>query len=258
MNIRPWRLLLAPVLCASLMPVRAAAPDWAAIVGSYPQPGTAQAREEAAILLWLQDTRTRADLARVQAGHPDLDLFLAAAGASWGASSYPGTKALLKQAREDMKPVVAGLKASFARPRPHVTDPALDPALPDDGSFSFPSKHATEGTLFASLLAQVDPYDRVAMTEEGRLIGDDRAMAGAHWPSDVMAGQKLGKAFATYWLGLAENAGLCQDAAAEWNGAKSGGRRGYLSMGTRSSAGGMSELTWASAGSLVRCRLSSR
>ena len=218
MRVRHWSLLIALALGASHVPVRAGEPDWTVIAGSYPQPGSRQAQDEAAILLWLQDTRTRADLARVEAeNHPDLGSFLDAVGSSWAASAYPATKALLKQAKEAMKPVVASLKAGFARPRPHSTDPALAPALPDDGSFSFPSKHATEGTLFAAILVQLDPYDQIALAEQGKLIGDDRAMAGLHWPSDVEAGQRLGQAFAAYWLALPGNAQLFQDAAAEWN-----------------------------------------
>ena len=50
--------------------------------------------------------------------------------------------------------------------------------------------------------------------------GDDRAMAGVHWPSDVLAGQRLGQIFAAYWLGLPENAQMIQDASAEWNNPK--------------------------------------
>jgi membrane-associated phospholipid phosphatase len=272
LHTRHWRFLIALVLWASLTPARAAmaaVPDWTGIVGSYPRPGTRQAQDETAIMFWLQDTRTRADIARVQVeNHPDLGCFLGAVGSSWGASAYPGTKALLKQAKEDMKPVVAALKASFARPRPHVTDPALVPVLPDDGSFSFPSRHATEGVLFAAILVQLDPYDQVALAEEGKLIGDDRTMAGMHWPSDVEAGQRLGQAFALYWLALPGNAELFQAAAAEWNPYRTrapgpGGeplalRGDYFSMGTMSSADGMSVPIWLSAASLVRCRLSSR
>jgi len=226
---RHWSPLVALVLaCASFVPARAAQPwasavepDWPSVAGTYPAVGSLQSQEEDAILHWLQDTRTRADVDRVEVeSHPDLDCFLNAIRSSWGASAYPTTKALLKQAKEDVKPVVTALKASFGRPRPHVTDPTLTPALPDDGSLSFPSKHAAEGDLFAAILIQLDPGEGVSLAEEGKLIGDDRAMAGVHWPSDVLAGQRLGQIFAAYWLGLPENAQMIQDASAEWNNPK--------------------------------------
>jgi membrane-associated phospholipid phosphatase len=94
--------------------------------------------------------------------------------------------------------------------------------LPPDGSFAFPSKHATEGVLFASILVQLDPPDQAALLEEGRLIGDDRTMAGLHWPSDVTAGQRLGKAYAAYWLALPENGGMLQAAYGEWSQPRNG------------------------------------
>jgi hypothetical protein len=215
-----WRSLLAAALvcCLAPLPAAQAAPDWPAIAGTYPQLGSLPSREELAIMHWLQDTRTRADVARADVeSHPDLDGFLGALGGSADASDYPATVALLKQAKDDMKPVVKALKAQFGRPRPFVSDTTLAPALPEAESCSFPSKHATEGILFASLLSQLDPADQATLLEEGGLIGNDRVMAGLHWPSDVAAGQRLGKAFAAYWLGLPENAGLLEDAAAEWN-----------------------------------------
>jgi acid phosphatase (class A) len=113
---------------------------------------------------------------------------------------------------------VAGLKEGFRRPRPHVAEPRLSPALPDDDAFSFPSRHAAVGALFAALLARLDPADPVALAEEGRLIGTDRVLAGLHWPSDVEAGRRVGTAFAGWWTALPGNRGLVQDAAAEWSG----------------------------------------
>lgn len=226
-----WHPMLAAALaCAiagplpSAQPAQPVSPDWSAVAGTYPALGTLASKEELAILHWLQDTRTRADVARVGVeSHPDLDQFLAAIGSPSDASAYPGTVALLKQAKDDMKEVVRTLKTTFGRPRPYTTDPTLTPALPPDGSFSFPSKHATEGILFASILIRLDPPDQTALLEEGRLIGDDRPMAGLHWPSDVTAGQRLGRAYAAYWLALPENAGLFQAAYGEWSQAQAGG-----------------------------------
>ncbi len=225
--MRPLRLISPLVLvlaCASsaflpaAQPFPAATdPDWTAIVGGYPGLGTPQSQQELAILHWLQDTRIPAEVARagVESG-PDLALFLDALGSAGEASDYPGTVALLKQARHDLKPVVAALKQHFSRPRPYVTDPTLTPALPEDDKYSFPSKHAALGTLFAALLIQLDPADQDLLAREGKLIGDDRVMAGLHWPSDDTAGRRLGKAFATHWLALPGNGQMLQDAAGEW------------------------------------------
>jgi acid phosphatase (class A) len=221
--LRLKALLVLALACAALAPLRAAPaaqdPDWAAIVGGYPQPGTPLSREELAILHWLQDTRTPADLARVQAeNEPGLDTFLGALQAPLDPSAYPATAALLRQARRDLKSVAAALKAQFDRARPVVVDPTLTPAMPPDGKPSFPSHHAALGALFAQLLSRLDPADQDGFGWEGRLIGDDRVMAGLHWPSDVLAGRRLGQAFASYWLAAPENQGLLDDAAWEFQG----------------------------------------
>ena len=225
--MKPWSLpslftlalagALTLPLAAAFPPAAPRTPDWKAIAGTYPQGGTLASLEELAILHWLQDTRTRADVARaVSEGKPDLGLFLAAIGSGADSSAFPATKAMLRAAKEDLKQVVHDLKISFARLRPYVTDPTLIPAFPDDTSFSCPSRHATEGKVFADLLAQVDPGDQAALEEEGKLIGSDRAMASVHWPSDVTAGQRLGAAFAAFWVALPGNAQWVQDASQEW------------------------------------------
>ena len=206
-------------LAAGQASALAAEPDWVAIAGTYPSLGTAQSRAELATMHWLQDTRTPADVARADVeSRPDLACFLTALGTGMDASNFPATRALLRQAERDLKPVVASLKARYDRLRPYVVDPTLVPALPEDGKPSFPSKHAALGTLFATLLIQLDPADRDALAGEGKLIGDDRVMAGLHWPSDDTAGQRLGKAFASYWLAWPGSAQMLQDAAWEWTG----------------------------------------
>jgi len=220
---------------AWVMPLGAfqpAAPDWVAVVGTYPALDTPASRRELAFMHRLQATRTPRDVARAEAGsRPDLGYFLDALGSPLDPEGMPGTVALLRQARRDLKPVVAQLKADFARPRPYTVDATLDPALPTDGSFSFPSKHAALGVLYGSLLSLLDPPDRDALMREGRRIGDDRVMAGLHWPSDDVAGQRLGQAFATWWLALPENTRMLQDAAGEWAQAPGSSRPGARGPG---------------------------
>jgi hypothetical protein len=213
-----FSLILSAAPAPAASAVRSADPDWGAVAGGYPAPGSPAAREELATLHRLQDQRTPADVDRIlRESHPDLGLFLDAIGGP-DPSDYPATRALLKQAKRDLKPVVAALKDRFRRIRPFQADPTLHPALDPDGSFSFPSKHAALGTLFADLLIRLDPADAEALAGEGRLIAADRVLAGLHWPSDVRAGQHLGEAFARDWLARPDLAWMVQDAAAEWAG----------------------------------------
>jgi hypothetical protein len=220
-------ILAAAVACCAAVVSYAADPDWAAVVGPYPQPGTLEAREDLAIVLWLQRSRTAADVNRARSeGTPSLGCFahdlkpgLGAGGSMTGAvlelSAYPRTAELLAEAKADMIPVVMSLQTLFARPRPFVAFPAVAPALPLPSTFSYPSCHAAVGALYAQILAQFVPMNREIIVERGALLGDDRVLGGVHYPSDVTAGQKLGKAFATSWITAhrEEIVGVC---GAEW------------------------------------------
>jgi hypothetical protein len=50
----------------------------------------------------------------------------------------------------------------------------------------------------------------------GKRIGADHVLAGLEWPSDVAAGQALGRAFATWWINNPEHMPLFKAACAEW------------------------------------------
>lgn len=199
-------------------PAAVAQPDWAALIGPFPQPGSKRADEELAIMLWLQHTRTAAEVARALS---EVELspacFAQALGVPFDAASKPRTYALLEQVWQASRPALGPLKKQFSRPRPYLTAPALEPAVPLEKSFSYPSGHATSAMLDARILAELVPARAQALLERGAQIGYDRVMAGVHWPSDVEAGQKEGTAFAEYWLSQPEHRALVQEVrAAEW------------------------------------------
>ncbi len=56
---------------------------------------------------------------------------------------------------------------------------------------SYPSGHSTVGNLDAMILAELIPDQKDALLKRGQQIGDDRIVAGVHFPSDVEAGHKL-------------------------------------------------------------------
>lgn len=212
-----WPALLP--LPAAPPAVTAVEPDWAALIGTYPPLGSKQEDEEKAIMLWLQRTRTGADVARaVSEVQLSPALFAQVLGEGFDAASRPRTFALLEQVWLDSRSGLGPLKKRFSRPRPFLTVPALEPAVPREQSFSYPSGHATTGELFGSILAELVPASAKALLERGAQIGNDRVLGGVHWPSDVEAGQKLGSAFAAYWLGVPEHQALVAEVrAAEWH-----------------------------------------
>jgi acid phosphatase (class A) len=84
-------------------------------------------------------------------------------------------------------------------------------------SFSYPSGHATRGVLAARVLAELAPARRAELLRLGEQVGYDRVVGGVHYPSDVLAGQRLGAALADELLARPELAAeLAAVRAAEW------------------------------------------
>jgi acid phosphatase (class A) len=228
MKLLKWSSLLSlAVAGASFAPLCAAEPDWLTLVGLYPQPATVTAQSEVAIMLWLQNVRTTEDVARAQQETtPSLGCFADAIhmGATATATpqpieigDFPRTAAILEQARQDVTPVLEALTNTFLRPRPYIAYPAVVPVLPEPASFSYPSTNATLGVLYAQILCQLDPADQAALNATGNLLGTDRVLGGVHYPSDVVAGQRLGKAYATWWIDQPGHLALFQAACGEWH-----------------------------------------
>jgi acid phosphatase (class A) len=97
------------------------------------------------------------------------------------------------QLEEGLKPA----KDMFHRPRPFVDNPGLQPCEPEPRSKgSFPSSHAGTGTLFALLLDEEFPKLKDTLERRGEDFGYSRVVCGFHYPSDVEAGRKAGKALA--------------------------------------------------------------
>jgi len=188
----------------------------AAAVGAPPAAGSDEAKADLAIVLWEQERRTAADLARAAS---EEELTLAAYAEVLGDADparHPRTMALLELARNDAWAAAGPIKQRYARPRPFVADPRVRPAVALETTASFPSGHATRGVLFALLLAELRPDLREALLARGRLIGFDRVIGGVHFPSDVAAGQRLGRALFERLRPTAPYQAALQAARAEW------------------------------------------
>lgn len=90
-------------------------------------------------------------------------------------------------------------KKTYLRPRPFQFDTRIHPcAPPPSGSRSYPSSHALSGHLGACVLAKLLPDQEQTILLQGQRVGDLRALAGVHFPSDVKAGQSLGQSICEY------------------------------------------------------------
>lgn len=169
--------------------------DWTAVVGVPPAPGSVELANDVASLEWCQRTRNPMTVSEAWAGvDVSVACFQSELNANVKHGSFPELYATVATVMAQCMVVAHKVKDQFKRPRPFLTHDELHPILPKPSSYSFPSGHATRGMLTYVLLADLFPENKEALEARGRQIGDLRAAAGMHYPSDVEAGQRLGLA----------------------------------------------------------------
>ena len=123
-------------------------------------------------------------------------------------------------------------KRHWARPRPFIVNTAVErladvaPESPfsiaggyERDHTSYPSGHMTFGTACAIVLSQMVPEQRAALFERARLYGESRLIVGAHFPTDVDAGRRVGTAAAGVMLQSAQFQADLRAARAQLRGA---------------------------------------
>lgn len=174
------------------------------IIELLPDPPTAnsdETRREFQTLYDAQQTRTPKDIERAQAEDKlTVFAFKDVIGEWFTAENCPQTAALFEDMAADSKYFSNMGKDHWNRPRPYVASDRVKPVTKKEIEGSYPSGHATRGTIFAEVLAGLFPEQREALLERGREIGWDRVLAGVHYPSDVAAGRVLGHDIARQML----------------------------------------------------------
>ena len=174
--------------------------DFSVLFSAPPEAGSEQQIAESATMLHWQNRRTAEDVMRCRAeSNCDAFIFSEVLGDWFNARSLPITADLLDKTTHDLKGLIDAAKQKFDRPRPYVTDPRIHPCVELEKTFSYPSGQATCGIVWASVLSEIFPEYKERLFEVGQRIGDDQAIAGVHYPSDVAAGQKFGAEVA-HWL----------------------------------------------------------
>lgn len=101
--------------------------------------------------------------------------------------------ALLNVAIHDATIATWAAKYRYNRPRPTELDTSLTPHIPTPASPSYPSEHAATAGAAWSVLAYLFPTERAKLA---RLAGEatrSRTAAGVEFPSDGIAGLKIGQ-----------------------------------------------------------------
>lgn len=132
----------------------------------------------------------------------------------------PKTWELLLLATFDLRPGLFQLKKRFNRGRPFhfacaqgVVKPLFRPGHP-----SYPGGHAAQGEMAVLLLehgVRVKPNLVAAMRVASDRVSDNRVVAGIHFPSDAVSGQRLAEQFVPMLLASEPFQALCDEARAE-------------------------------------------
>ena len=176
--------------------------DWQAVLDPGPPLAGSKAADAdlAAVRRW-QRERTPADVERCKREDKLSPwLFADVLGPGFDHAHCPATDRLLRRAEVDSLYFADSAKQRWERPRPPKVDPGVHPVVGKQMTGSYPSSHAARGVVWAAILAQLYPDHADALRAEGKRIGDDRVVAGIHFPTDVDAGQKLGEGIAKQLL----------------------------------------------------------
>jgi hypothetical protein len=188
----------APAACHYLAP---GAVNLSSLLSGPPAAGSPENRADIQAVLARQQTRSAAEISRARS-EDDLTpaAFANVFGGWFNVQKLPLTFALLNNAADDAHSIAASAKHLWQRPRPPLQDADIHPIVPLPGTASYPSFHATRGVLWAVILGQLAPDLKDRILARGAQIGEDRIIAGVHFPTDVAAGQKLGRRLADLLL----------------------------------------------------------
>lgn len=118
-------------------------------------------------------------------------------GSAQAAGRTPALDRMMGRLFHDAASVAEQVKARQTRPRPVADDPArracqtLDAAARRSGSY--PSGTAAVATAYGEAFAALEPDRAEAVRRIGRQIGVSRLVCAMHYPSDVAAGEAIGR-----------------------------------------------------------------
>jgi hypothetical protein len=204
-------IVLAALFCLALAPADRVAfitPeqfDFKSIMGDPPADSSPEHKQEVDRMLDLQAARTTDEERRCKSEEEVTVFgFSTVLGDDFNEKNLPVTAKVMADAYSDAKKVSGAAKLTWRRVRPPLAEPRIRPCVALEHTASYPSGHAVRGIVWATLLAEIYPDKRDALMDRGKQIGDDRFLAGMHYPTDVAAGQKLGAAIAKALLANVE------------------------------------------------------
>jgi acid phosphatase (class A) len=173
--------------------------DLVRILPPPPADDSAETRAELDLMLKIQESRSAAEAARAKAdAEVSIYRFADALGdpPGFAGKNLPRTQALFRNILAEETAVVGTGKNRFARPRPFLLEPHLQPVVDKPPNGSYPSGHTTWGYTVGVVLADMIPERRPQIMARAAEYGFNRVVAGVHYPSDIEGGKMAGAALA--------------------------------------------------------------
>jgi membrane-associated phospholipid phosphatase len=195
---------------ANWRPILLAAKD---VVKVPPPPGSAEARREIEELLRRQAKRGETEVAQVHQWNLNgCALWNEIARDLVAKHRAPHTMAsriyaLLSVAQYDALLAAFHYKYVYKRPAPHQLYGELKPVVSFLGDPVYPSGPATVAAVSAAVLSYLFPGEAEFLAQKAREHQDTRVDTGIAYPSDIRAGDALGKEVAALVIKHAENDG---------------------------------------------------
>lgn len=174
--------------------------DLTMILPPPPANDSAQTKAELGEVLALQVTRTPEMVASAVAdSEENVWRFANVMGPNFNKEKLPKFSAFFDRV-ETEGAVVDPAKDVWKRPRPHQLSDLVKPAVKLSSSGSWPSGHATVGTMMGIILADMVPEKRAEIMARAAEYAHNREVDGIHYASDVEMGKISGSVIAAILL----------------------------------------------------------
>jgi acid phosphatase (class A) len=171
--------------------------DLTQILPPPPANDSAETKKELAEVLSLQVTRTPEMEARAKAdAEEDVWRFADVMGPKFTKEALPRFAVFFDRVVATEGAVVDPAKDHWKRPRPHQLSDLVRPVVKLSNSGSWPSGHATVGTLMGIVLSNMVPEKRAEIMARAAEYAHNRVVGGIHYPADVEMGKIAGSVIA--------------------------------------------------------------
>ncbi|TGU96587.1 phosphatase PAP2 family protein [Mesorhizobium sp. M00.F.Ca.ET.151.01.1.1] len=175
--------------------------DLTMILPPPPANDSAETKAELGEVLTMQVTRTPEMEARAIAdAEENVWRFADVMGPDFNKDKLPKFSAFFDRVVETEGAVVDPAKDVWKRPRPHQLSDLVKPVVKLSSSGSWPSGHATVGTLMGIILSDMVPEKRAQIMARAAEFAHNRIVGGIHYPSDVEMGKISGSVIAAVLL----------------------------------------------------------